>query len=213
MLWDMDGTLVRTEELWMTAEERTMAAYGSHWDAQDQAVAIGGPLDRVVRYMADRVGRTEHEVGTRIVQEIEELMRAEQVPWMPGALQLHDALAAKLIPQALVSNSWRELMDVALDELDTVFDVIVAGDEVERPKPDPMPYLRACQILGAAPERTVVLEDSPTGVTAALAAGCWVVGIPHVSALQPDDRLAVVDSLEDVDVAFLEALVARSGHK
>lgn len=204
----MDGTLVRTEELWMAAEERTMAAFGSHWDAQDQAVAIGGPLDRVVRYMAARVDQPEEFVGAKLVTEIEELMHSEHVPWMPGARELHDALTEAGVPQALVSNSWRHLMNTALQELGTRFDITVAGDEVGRPKPEPDPYLKACELLGAYPEFTVVLEDSPTGVKAGMAAGCYVVGIPHVSALPTGERVTIVDSLTEVTPGFLEELVA-----
>lgn len=207
----MDGTLVRTEELWMAAEERTMAAFGSHWDAQDQAVAIGGPLDRVVRYMAARVAQPEDVVGARLVAEIEDLMHTEHVPWMPGARELHDALPAAGVPQALVSNSWRHLMNTALAELGTRFDVTVAGDEVPRPKPEPDPYLRACELLNAEPGFTVVLEDSPTGVKAGVAAGCYVVGIPHVSALPTGERVTIVNSLAEVTPAFLENLVAQRG--
>lgn len=209
VLWDMDGTLVRTEELWMAAEERTMTAFGSHWDAQDQAVAIGGPLDRVVRYMASRVGRPESVVGEKLVAEIEELMHVEHVPWMPGARELHDALATAGVPQALVSNSWRHLMNTALQELGTRFDETVAGDEVINPKPAADPYLKGCQLLGADPTFTVVLEDSPTGVTAGMAAGCYVVGIPHVSPLPTGDRVTIVDSLTEVTPQFLADLVAR----
>lgn len=208
VLWDMDGTLVRTEELWMTAEQRTMASFGSFWDAQDQAVAVGGPLDRVVTYMAKRVEQPEQTVGERLVHEIESLMRSQPVPWMPGAFDLHEQLTSLGIGQALVSNSWRELIEVALDELHTSFDVIIAGDEVERTKPDPLPYTRACELLGADPARTVVLEDSPTGVAAALAAGCRVVGIPHVSALPEHEQLTAVRSLAEVTPAMLESLVS-----
>lgn len=192
----------------MAAEERTMAAFGSHWDAQDQAVAIGGPLDRVVRYMAVRVQQPEDIVGARLVAEIEHLMHTEDVPWMPGARELHDALSDAGVPQALVSNSWRHLMNTALQELGTRFDASVAGDEVARPKPDPQPYLRGCELLDADPEFTVVLEDSPTGVNAGIAAGCYVVGIPHVSALPTGDRVTIVDSLTEVTPDFLEHLVA-----
>ena len=194
----------------MAAEERTMAAFGSHWDAQDQAVAIGGPLDRVVRYMAARVQQPESVVGERLVTEIETLMHTEHVPWMPGARELHDELARSGVPQALVSNSWRHLMNTALAELGTRFDVTVAGDEVDRPKPEPDPYLRGCELLGADPQFTVVLEDSPTGVRAGVAAGCYVVGIPHVSALPTGDRVTLVDSLTDVTPQFLDDLVASS---
>jgi HAD superfamily hydrolase (TIGR01509 family) len=209
VLWDMDGTLVRTEELWMSAETATMAAFGSHWDAQDQAVAIGGPLDRVVRYMAERVGRPEAEVGRRLTDEIERLVATEDIPWMPGARELHEALTAGGVPQALVSNSWRELMDAALAELHTSFDVLIAGDEVARGKPDPLPYLLACESLGVAPATAVVIEDSPTGVAAGLAAGCAVLAVPNIGELPPAAGLTITATLADWRVSDLAALVTR----
>lgn len=206
VLWDMDGTLVRTEELWLLSEERTMADFGSHWDAQDQAVAVGGPLDRVITYMARRVERPEAEVADRIIAEIEDLMRTSHIAWMPGARELHDELAAAGIPQALVSNSWRKLVDAALTDLDTAFGVVIAGDEVTHAKPDPEPFALACARLGASPRNSVVLEDSPTGVAAGLAAGCHVVAIPHIGGIDPAPRLTVLDTLAGVTVAQLDAI-------
>lgn len=208
VLWDMDGTMVRTEELWVESEERTMAKLGSTWTAQDSAVAIGGPLDRVAEYMASRVGRPTAEVSRILVDDIEELMATSEIPWMPGAEELHEKLIAAGVAQALVSNSWRELMDSVLDRIDTVFDVVIAGDEVERPKPDPMPYLTACRLLGASTAQTVVLEDSPTGIHAALGAGCAVVGVPQNSDLPTHPRLTIVESLAQVDVPMLQRLVS-----
>lgn len=195
VLWDMDGTLLSTESIWMLAETTTMESYGSHWDAQDQAVAVGGPADRVLRYMADRVGRTEEEVGERLLGEMERLMAESTIDMMPGVRHLHDALAAAGIPQALVSNSWRGLIDSALGELHTTFDLVIAGDEVERGKPDPLPYRLAAETLGVAPRDCVVIEDSATGVTSGLAAGATVLGVPHVGELRPHPRLHITDSL------------------
>lgn len=209
VLWDMDGTLVRTEELWMAAEIATMTAFGGHWDAQDQAVAIGGPMDRVVRYMADRVGHPEHDVGRHLTEAIEQLMATQPIPWMPGARELHEALTAAGVPQALVSNSWRELMEAALAELPTTFDVLIAGDEIARGKPDPLPYVTACERLGVATGGSVVIEDSPTGVEAGLAAGCVVLGVPNIGELVPARRLTVTTSLVDWSPTSLAALVAR----
>lgn len=199
--------MVRTEELWVISEARTMTKLGGVWTAQDAAVSIGGPLDRVVDYMAERVGRTSAEVSEILVADIEELMQAHEIPWMPGARELHDQLVAAGIAQALVSNSWRELMDTVLDKLDTSFDVSIAGDEIERPKPNPMPYVRAAELLGASTSQTVVLEDSPTGIRAALGAGCTVVGVPLNSDLPPHPRLTIVESLAQVDLAMLRSLI------
>lgn len=208
VLWDMDGTLIATEELWMAAEVATMAAYGGTWSAEDQAIAIGGPIDRVITYMAQRVDQPEHDVGLSLTRGIEKLMREEHITWMGGARELHDSLTAAGVPQALVSNSWRELIECALAEAHTAFDVVIAGDEVTRPKPDPLPYETACAALGADPSRTVVIEDSPTGVAAGLAAGCFVVAVPHAAEIAPAPRLVLVDSLADVDVAMLQLLVS-----
>lgn len=204
VLWDMDGTLVNTEHLWLESEVQTMAHYGSHWDAQDQAIAVGGPMDRVINYMADRVQRPAAEVSAYLLNLIEELMHTEHIPWMPGARQLHDELTAAHVPQALVSNSWRHLMESALADVHTSFDVIIAGDEVESPKPDPMPYLLAAHRLGATLQRTVVIEDSPTGVQAGLAAGAWVIGVPHVGELPAHERLLTVSSLTEVSLATID---------
>lgn len=207
VLWDMDGTLVRTEELWMTAERDTMEGFGSHWDAQDQAVAVGGPLDRVVNYMADRVGVDYDTLYRRLADRIEYLMATEPVPWMPGAQELHESLTASGLPQALVSNSWRELIQASLAKVQTSFDEIIGGDELARSKPDPLPYLTACARFGADPQRSVVIEDSATGVTAGLAAGCAVLGVPQVGELEPHPRLTVTESLIGWTPARLAALL------
>lgn len=180
----------------MAAETQTMESFGGHWDAQDQAVAVGGPFDRVTEYMAKRVGVEVNTLAERLNRTIEHLVATRHVPWMPGARHLHEELRAAGVPQALVSNSWRELMQAALADLHTSFDVIIGGDEVERSKPDPLPYLTACARLGVSPEQCIVIEDSATGVAAGLAAGCVVLGVPHVGELNPHPRLYVTTSLE-----------------
>ena len=207
VLWDMDGTLVSTESLWMIAETTTMESFGGHWDAQDQAVSVGGPADRVLRYMAARVGRSEQEVGERLIGEMEQLMAATTIEMLPGVRELHDEVTAAGIPQALVSNSWRSLMESALAELDTSFDVVIAGDEVERGKPDPLPYLLAAEALGVEPGAGVVIEDSASGVAAGIAAGATVVGVPHVGELTPNPQLTVLPSLQGLTLARLAELV------
>jgi beta-phosphoglucomutase-like phosphatase (HAD superfamily) len=90
------------------------------------------------------------------------------------------------------------------------FDVTVAGDEVPASKPDPAPYLLAARLLEVDPADCLVLEDSPTGVASALAAGCQVVGIPHMSPLDPHPRLSQVPTLAGVDLQEAWAAVTRS---
>jgi beta-phosphoglucomutase-like phosphatase (HAD superfamily) len=103
--------------------------------------------------------------------------------------------------------SWRRLVDAVVAAAPTgSLRSSVAGDEVGRGKPHPEPYLTAAAALGVPPERCVAIEDSPTGVAAAMAAGCATLGVPHVVPLTPVDGLTLVDSLVDIDLADLAAL-------
>ena len=87
------------------------------------------------------------------------------------------------------------------------FPVSVAGDEVARSKPDPLPYLRAAELLGIDITRAIVLEDSANGVRAGWSAGATVVAVPHVVPIEPGERIVVRTSLVGLDVAELAALV------
>jgi beta-phosphoglucomutase-like phosphatase (HAD superfamily) len=102
-----------------------------------------------------------------------------------------------------VSNSWRVLVDLLVLNMDVHPDVTVSSTEAERPKPDPQPFLMACQMLLADPVRTWVIEDSPTGVAAGVGAGCWVLAVGPAVAGLTGPRVWSVDSLERVDLASL----------
>src|SRR5690606_1511069 len=92
------------------------------------------------------------------------------------------------------------------------FDLSVAGDEVERNKPDPCPYLKAARLLGVDPARCVAFEDSPTGVASALAAGCLTVAVPMMVPLEPADGLILLDTLDGVGRGAPAAQADGSGH-
>jgi HAD superfamily hydrolase (TIGR01509 family) len=131
------------------------------------------------------------------------------LPLHDGALDLLDALRERGVPLGLVSSSYRRLMDAALDTLGADrFDVTVAGDEVTHGKPDPEPYLTACHRLAVEPSRTVVLEDTATGVRSAEAAGCLVVGVPSVAPIDVAPGRRIVTSLRAVSVDWLLGLAA-----
>ena len=122
---------------------------------------------------------------------------------MPGAARLLAELAAHEVPMALVSASHRRIIDRVLTSLGPEhFALTVAGDEVERTKPYPDPYLLAAAGLGADPARCAVIEDTATGVAAAEAAGCHVVAVPSVAPIAPAPRRTVVPSLEASQPAF-----------
>jgi HAD superfamily hydrolase (TIGR01509 family) len=133
---------------------------------------------------------------------------ADGLIWRPGASELLAAVRAAGVPTALVTATRRQLVDVALATIgSTNFDVVVCGDEVDRTKPHPEPYLTAAAKLGVDVAHCVAIEDSPTGVASALAAGCVVVAVPCEVALTDPGDAVLVESLEVLDVATLRRLV------
>ena len=212
VLWDMDGLLVDTEPLWTVAEVELAATFDGTWDEDIKAAIVGTRLDvavpRVLRHFgipdtAEQVADTSAWLLARMVE-----LFATSLSPMPGALGLLSALHEQGVPQALVSSSYRVLVDAVLDGIGP-FAVTVAGDEVVDGKPHPEPYLTAAAALGVDPAGCVVLEDSPSGVASGEAAGCAVVAVPSVPGvvLEPAPRRLVAPSLERVSVRDLRALV------
>ncbi|MEV4614762.1 HAD family phosphatase [Kitasatospora sp. NPDC049258] len=210
VLLDMDGTLVDTEDFWWQAEASLFAELGHQLDEADRAQVVGGPMSRVIDYLLGRTGvrLSPAELTVLINQRFVDLL-AGGVPLMPGAERLLNTLGAHGIPAALVSASHRHIIDIVLQSLGAHhFAFSVAGDEVVRTKPHPDPYLAAVARLGAEPGRCVVVEDAPTGVRAAEAAGCPVIAVPSVAAIEPAPGRTVLASLEQVDLELLRAVVA-----
>jgi HAD superfamily hydrolase (TIGR01509 family) len=209
VLFDMDGLLVDTEHTWFRAETEVMARLGGPWGPEHQQVLVGGPLPATVRYMRDLAGSDvpPETVARWLLADMAARLR-RGVTYRPGARELLHALRVAGVPCGLVSASYRTLMDAVLAAVgDHHFAVTVAGDEVVRTKPHPEPYLTAAAALGLAPRRCVVLEDSPTGVAAAEAAGCVTVAVPSVAPIAPAPGRTVVRSLVELDPHRLGALV------
>jgi HAD superfamily hydrolase (TIGR01509 family) len=199
VLFDMDGLLVETEELWYVAETTVMTALGADWGPEHQATLVGGPLEFAVSYMVEHAGgaHDHDEVMQHLLTTMERLLRTEPVHWRPGAKELLLALEAVGVPCALVSASWRNLVEAVCDAVlhdvgHGAFATSVAGDEGERTKPFPDPYLLAAERLGVAPAQCVVLEDSHTGVRAGVASGALVVAVPSLVDIEAGPGLHVV---------------------
>ena len=217
VLFDMDGTLIDSEHLWLRAERTVMASLGGSWTDDDQAHCLGGPLERVAEYMimTSSSDRTVAEVGLDLMDEVEHLMRREPIIWRPGARELLTETVVLGIPTALVTASWRRLVvamhdRIAADIGAEPFTAIVPGDEVSRGKPHPDPYQSAARLLAQQPFDCLAVEDSPTGVAAAVAAGCQVVAVPHIATIEAHDTVWVVDTLEGSTVGTLWRDVTRS---
>jgi HAD superfamily hydrolase (TIGR01509 family) len=143
------------------------------------------------------------DVGRRLLAAVAELF-ARHVPLQPGALELLDTVRGAGIPTALVSSSFRLLVDTALVALGTDrFATTVAGDEVSASKPAPDPYLLAASRLRVAPSDCVVLEDSGAGMRSALAAGCACVLVPTFRPETVPAGVALHETLETVDLRAL----------
>ncbi|NJQ01396.1 HAD family hydrolase [Streptomyces zingiberis] len=209
VLLDMDGTLVATEDFWWDAEVEVFAELGHVLDPRLRQAVVGGPMSRSAALLIEASGAdiTVPELSVLLNDRFEEML-GRGVPLMPGAARLLAELAAQKVPTALVSASHRRVIDRVLLSLGSVrFDLTLAGDELERTKPHPDPYLTAAAGLGADPARCVAVEDTPTGVASAVAAGCPVVAVPSVVPVAPGPGRTVVTSLEEVDLAFLRGLI------
>ncbi len=134
------------------------------------------------------------------------LVLARGLPLQPGAARLLAALDAVGVPYALVTASSRAIMDAVLKVTGLSFGVTVCGQDVRRGKPDPEPYLLAAARLGVPPSGCVVLEDSPTGIAAARAAGCAVIAVPSVP-VPAAPGMTCVKSLDEVGFDLLERVV------
>jgi HAD superfamily hydrolase (TIGR01509 family) len=201
ILFDMDGTLIDSEGLWLQAEISVMSELGATWTDEDQAFCLGGPLERVVDYMLLRSDSPEPPsfVMDRLLDTMEGHFRANALSWRPGARSLLREARERGVPTALVSASWNRLIDAVSSKIDDdlgmrAFDVVVAGDDVTHSKPHPEPYETAAELLGVDPGECLALEDSPTGVESATAAGCRVIAIPHIADVDAR-RAFVVESL------------------
>ena len=213
VLWDMDGVLVDSEPLWTVAETELAQQYDREWTDEVKSLVVGTRLDVAVPTILRHFGQ---ETGPEEVDRASELLLARMVELygdtqilMPGAGELLASLHAAGVPVALVSSSFRVLVNAVLAQGVGPFELTLAGDEVTHAKPHPEPYLTAARRLGVSPAHCVVIEDSPSGVAAAEAAGCAVLAVPSVPGVvfDPAPRRHVVRSLAGVTVEDLRALV------
>jgi HAD superfamily hydrolase (TIGR01509 family) len=213
-LFDMDGLLVDTEPTWTVAEEELARELGGTFAPELKAAIVGTRLDvavpTILRWYdvpntAEQVAETSAWLLGRMVE-----LYAERPTVLPGVGDLLADLRAQGVPVALVSSSFRTLVDAVLAHGFGPFDVTVAGDEVSHGKPHPEPYLVAAAALGVDPAACVVLEDSPSGVASGEAAGCAVVAVPSVAGveLEPGPRRLVLPSLSGLTVEVLQDLVS-----
>jgi HAD superfamily hydrolase (TIGR01509 family) len=208
----MDGTLVDTEPYWMAEEHAIVAAHGGVWTQADALHLVGSDLISAASYLkaCGNIELSPEEIVQQLLAGVIDRMR-RHVPWRPGARELLAQVRAADIPCGLVTMSWAPLAELLLEQLPGAFQAVVTGDAVKRPKPHPEPYLLAAEQLGVQPGDCVAIEDSPTGLASAVAAGTQALAVPHVLPIANDPAYSRVPSLVGITLADLTE-VAR-GHR
>jgi HAD superfamily hydrolase (TIGR01509 family) len=197
VIFDCDGTLVDSEPLARTAWERALAPYGYALTDADAESCIGLPYPRVHAYFADRAELPPAEAfWTEFSAELFTLIDSS-LELFEDAVGAVRSLRSRGVPVAVASSSPRERLQRTLGRagLLDAFDVVVAGDEVEHGKPAPDMFLLAAERLGVEPSACVVIEDSPPGVQAGIAAGMFTLAVCRVPGTEAS--LAAADRVVD----------------
>lgn len=212
VLFDMDGTLVDTEHLWLQATAEVSAELGHALTEEDLPEVLGRAVDHTAAHLhrTTRTSLTADALAERLSDAFSSKVAAGVVP-RPGALALLAELGDAAVPTALVSASPRRVVDLVLGSLgDHWFTLTLAAEDTSLTKPDPAPYLAAAERLGLDPAACVAVEDTPTGVASARAAGCSVLAVPSTVPIAEAERITLLDSLEQADLALLSTLTART---
>ena len=196
VVFDLDGVIVDSEELWDQVRESLARERGGRWSERAQADMMGMSSREWSRYMHDVVGLDDapevinREVVRRMLERYE-----QELPLIDGAVDAVRRLAARW-PLAVATSSNREVVDGTLRAagIDDLFRITVSSEEVARGKPAPDVYLEAARRLGAEPALCAAVEDSHNGIRSAKSAGMTVVAIPNPHFPPDADALALADS-------------------
>ncbi|WP_348981078.1 HAD family hydrolase [Microcella alkalica] len=214
VLWDMDGTIVDTEPYWMRAETELIESFGGSWSADDGLQLVGsGLLDAAAIIREAGVDLPLPEIVDRLTDRVMALI-AQEVPWRPGARELLGELRAAGVRTALVTMSLRRMALTVADALGSdAFDLVVAGDDVTRPKPHPEPYLTAAERLGVSIRDCIAIEDSEFGLVSAVASGAATIGVPCHVTLHAAPTHELWPSLAGRTLDDLAAALERHHHR
>ena len=209
VVFDLDGVILQTEEVWDEVREELARERGGRYDERAQRAMMGMSSREWSRFMHDELGVPDppEEISAEVVRRMIARYR-ERLPLIPGAREAVERLASPW-PLAVASSSNRELIDAALElsGLAPFFRVTVSSEEVARGKPAPDVYLEAARQLEVEAGRCAAVEDSHNGIRSARAAGMRVIAIPNPSFPPDEDALAQADavlaSIEELGPAVL----------
>lgn len=215
VVFDLDGVLVDSEELWDAVRRGVAADAGRPWPAGATRAMQGMSTAEWSTYLTDAVGipATPDEVAATVVDRMAARYDA-RLPLLPGAVAAVERLGRRW-PLGLASSSPRRLIDTVLAAVGIAqwFQVSVSTEEVGAGKPSPAVYQTVVGRLGVDPGQAIAIEDSSNGLRSAASAGLGVLAVPHAAFPPSEDALAladvVVDSLDEITVE----LVASMGHR
>ena len=189
VIFDLDGVLVDSEQLWDEARRDLVRERGGTWRPDATHTMMGMSSLEWSRYMHDelRVDIAPEEISSAVVDRLERLYR-ERLPLYPGAAEVVADVAERQ-RLGLASSANRRIIDLVLElaDLSRFFEATVSSEEVPRGKPAPDVYLEAARRLGVAPELCAAVEDSSNGIRSAAAAAMMVIAIPNPD-FPPDDE-------------------------
>lgn len=214
VVFDMDGLMLDSERAINECMARAASDLGHDLPASLWLQMIGGGDGLCRRLLTERIGANATVELLARAEAMYDVVADAGIAHRPGIIDLLDWLVARGIPRAVATSTRRPLAmrKLAAAGLLPYFDAVATSSDVAAPKPAPDVYLLAASKLGVAPARCLVLEDSPTGVRAALAAGMTPVQVPDM--LVPDDAARalghrIVASLGDAQ-RLLEARLAEA---
>jgi HAD superfamily hydrolase (TIGR01509 family) len=196
VVFDLDGVLIDSEQVWDDVREALARERGGHWHEGAQRDMMGMSSPEWSRYMHERVGLSEspEEINRIVVERMLERYAAGP-PWLLGATDTVRRVAAEFV-LGLASSSNRELIDLVLDAggIADCFRATVSSEEVAAGKPAPDVYLEVARRLGVDPHECTAVEDSHNGIRSAKAAGMRCVAIPNAH-FPPGEAVAETDAL------------------
>jgi HAD superfamily hydrolase (TIGR01509 family) len=202
LLWDLDGTLIDSEERWALVCGQVAKESGAGEWSPTPADISGLAIPMLAGLLRARgsTGTLSH-LTQNLAERMRTLNRQCGVRWRPGALDLLEAAHLKGVRQALVTMSLEINVIDILEQLPRAyFTTIVTADMVVQHKPAPEPYLLALDLLGLSAVGSVAIEDSPAGLRSACDAGLNVIAVPCSRSIMPSHGYRIWDSLATRDL-------------
>ncbi|RBP99908.1 HAD family hydrolase [Bifidobacterium xylocopae] len=200
VFWDMDGTLIDSEPYWHASEMELANSHGCRWTEDDGWRCSDTPVVQVASAMRKRGLDLPVERIQAMIEEGVARRERERMPWIPGTVELLEALSRSGVPSVLVTSSPRSIAEAVVAHApDDVFIGFTCGDDGLPMKPDPAPYLHAARMVGVGPGSMagcVVLEDSISGLEAAAASGATTLAFTGATpgAIPDGPQFASFDS-------------------